>query len=165
MNSEAPFINKSPIEVINNGEAADLPWITSVVSEEGLYPAAEFIANEELMTELDENWESLAPHLLDYNYTIPKSEHARVAREVRKHYLGNKPIDRETAMALIHMVGDRLYVIDGEKAAVSQARVSKSPVRFYYFSYRGEFSLSEKFTNTKEDFGKFSYSLLIKLNV
>lgn len=36
----APFINRSPIEIITSGDAQDLPWITGVVSEEGLYPAA-----------------------------------------------------------------------------------------------------------------------------
>lgn len=38
--SPAPFIDKSPIEIIASGGVHDVPWITSVVSEEGLYPGA-----------------------------------------------------------------------------------------------------------------------------
>lgn len=152
--SLTPFIDKSPIEIIASGEVADLPWITSVVTEEGLYPAAEFVADKRLMKDLDENWELIAPHLLDFNYTIPKSDHVRVSREIRKHYLDSKRIERLTATPLIHMIGDRLFVVDAEKAARLQARVNKSPVRFYLFSYRGEHSLSDIFTHTKENFGK-----------
>lgn len=109
------------------------------------------------MKELDENWESIAPHLLDYNYTISSAEHSSVARQVRKHYLGSEPINRKTTEALIHMVGARLFVTDGEKAARSHARVSKSPIRFYRFSYRGEFSFTDELTKTKENFGRFCH--------
>lgn len=38
--SPAPFIDRSPIEIITSGDVNDVPWITTVVSEEGLYPAA-----------------------------------------------------------------------------------------------------------------------------
>lgn len=38
--SESPFITSYPIDIINNNEAYDAPWITGVVSEEGLYPGA-----------------------------------------------------------------------------------------------------------------------------
>lgn len=35
-----PFISKTPMEILRNGEINDVPWVTGVVSEEGLYPAA-----------------------------------------------------------------------------------------------------------------------------
>lgn len=38
--AEDPFIDRSPMEIINSGDAHDLPWITGVVSEEGIYPVA-----------------------------------------------------------------------------------------------------------------------------
>lgn len=34
------FIDKTPAEIISNGEVQDLPWITSTVSEDGLFPVA-----------------------------------------------------------------------------------------------------------------------------
>lgn len=152
-NSAKPFIDKSPIDVMQRGEAADLPWVTSVVTEEGLYPGAEFIANDKLIKELDENWEVIAPYLLDYNYTIPREEHAALARQIRKHYLGDKAIDRETVNNVIQMIGDRQFVVDGEKAARSMAAANDKPVRFYRFSYRGEHSLSDWFTGSKKNYG------------
>lgn len=37
--SANPFIHQHPIDIIQQGKAKDLPWITGVTSEEGLYPA------------------------------------------------------------------------------------------------------------------------------
>lgn len=41
--SKKPFIDRSPAEIISSGDAADVPWLTSLTSEEGLYPAAGLI--------------------------------------------------------------------------------------------------------------------------
>jgi hypothetical protein len=35
-----PFLDRQPIDVLLDGSVQDLPWITSVTTEEGLYPAA-----------------------------------------------------------------------------------------------------------------------------
>lgn len=38
-----PFITRSPIDIIVSGEAYDAPWISGVVSEEGLFISAGLI--------------------------------------------------------------------------------------------------------------------------
>lgn len=38
--SPVPFLDAAPIDVIRSGLAQDLPWITGVTTEEGLYNAA-----------------------------------------------------------------------------------------------------------------------------
>ena len=35
-----PFIDRTPAEIVSSGDVQDVPWITGVVSEEGLYPVA-----------------------------------------------------------------------------------------------------------------------------
>jgi len=35
-----PFIDRTPAEIVSSGDVQDIPWITGVVSEEGLYPVA-----------------------------------------------------------------------------------------------------------------------------
>ena len=148
-----PFIRRSPIEVISRGEALDVPWISGVVSEEGLYPAAEFVANDTLLKELNDNWEDIAPYLLAFNDTIPLSEHAIVSETIRKYYLGNKEITRETVLPLIHMIGDRQFAVDFEKAVRLQAKINKSPVWTYYYSYRSLHSVSEQLGGSTRNFG------------
>lgn len=147
------FINRHPAEIIKSGDAQDLPWLTGVVSEEGIYPAAEFIADDERLKYVDENWNKLAPHLLDFNYTVPVEKHEEVAQTIRRHYFGTKSIDRSTVGQFVKALGDRTFVIDAEKAARMQAKVNKSPVWFFYFSYRGAHSLSEVATRTNVNYG------------
>ncbi|XP_043273322.1 uncharacterized protein [Venturia canescens] len=151
--SNAPFIDRSPIEIVSSGDVQDLPWITGVVQEEGLYPAADFVADKVLLKELDHNWELIAPFLLDYNYTIPLSKQAEVSRIIRQHYLGSKSIDTTTTAPLIQMVGDRIFIVDGVKAAKLTAKINKSPVWYYYFTYRGANSASDAMSHTTQNFG------------
>ncbi|XP_012525770.2 venom carboxylesterase-6 [Monomorium pharaonis] len=151
--TEAPFIDKTPVEIINSGNVQDVPWITGITSEEGLYPVAEFINNDENLKLLNDNWDDLAPHFLDFNYTIPKDKHVEIARLIKKHYFGTKPIDRHSTKELIQMTSDRFFVVPGEKSARMQAKANQSPVWFYYFSYRGAHSLSDVLSSTTENYG------------
>lgn len=105
------------------------------------------------MKELNDNWLKIAPHLLDYNYTIPHKQQDKVSKMIRQHYLGTKSIDGSTKAALIQLISDRLFVTDGAKAARLMAKYMKSPVWFYYFSYRGAHSLSEAMSHTDVDLG------------
>ncbi|XP_077272625.1 venom carboxylesterase-6-like isoform X2 [Temnothorax americanus] len=150
---EAPFIDRTPVEIINSGDVQDIPWVTGVTSEEGLYPVAEFIAVDQNLKELNDNWDILGPHFLDFNYTIPKEKHIEIARLIKTHYFGTKPIDRQSTKELIQMSSDRFFVVDSEKAARMQAGVNQNPVWYYYFSYRGAQSLSDSFSGTTENYG------------
>lgn len=139
------------MDIIASGDAANVPWLTSVVSEEGLYPAAEFVTDEKLMSELNDNWNAIAPHLLDFNYTVSVSEHVNISQKIRKHFFGDKKIDKNTALILIHLIGDRLYVVDAVKAARMMG--NRNSVWFNTYSHRGEYSLSDVFTSSKENLG------------
>nr|XP_050870056.1 venom carboxylesterase-6-like [Vespula vulgaris] len=150
---DAPFIDQSPIDIIQSGNAQDIPWITSTTSEEGLYPVAQFIADDKYLKELNENWNTIAPYFLDFYYTIPKKKQVKTAELIRKHYFGSKQINKTTVEFLIQMAGDRFFTVDSIKAAKIQAKVNQQPVWYYYYTYRGAHSLSECFTKSNENFG------------
>ncbi|XP_039291964.1 venom carboxylesterase-6 [Nilaparvata lugens] len=114
----------------------------------------DFVADADILKELDERWLELAPHVLDFNFTIPLNLQKDAAIKIKKEYLGDQPISRQTNRQLTHMFGDRLYVVDVERAARLQAAVTKSPVYFYRFAYRGKHSYSEMMSGgSLEDFG------------
>ncbi|KYM89950.1 Venom carboxylesterase-6 [Atta colombica] len=150
---EASFIDRTPVEIINSGDVQDIPWVTGVTSEEGLYPVAEFISDDESLKQLNDNWDILGPNFLDFNYTIPKEKHVEIARLIKEHYFGTKSIDQQSVKELIQMTSDRFFVVDGEKAARMQAKVNQNPVWFHYFNYRGEQSLSDVFSGTTVNYG------------
>ena len=113
------------------------------------------VADKEKLEQLDKNWDFMAPHLLDLNYTLPREKHSEVCQLIRKHYFGVKSISRLTVNELVQMAGDRQFVVDGEKAARMQAKANQNPVWFYYFSYRGAHSYSELLSGSSENFGVF----------
>lgn len=150
---DMPFINRSPAEIIASGDVQDVPWVTGVTSEEGLWPVAEFMMKDESLKHLEDNWDLLAPSFLTFNYTIPKAKQLEVSRLIKNHYFGDKPIDKSTLKSLINLSSDRFFIVDSEKAARMQAKVNKQPVWFYYFSYRGADSLSNYMSKSVENYG------------
>lgn len=51
------------------------------------------------------------------------------------------------------MAGDRFFVADSEKAARMQAKVNRSPVWYYYYSYKSMQSWSDILAGKKIDHG------------
>ncbi|XP_046428129.1 venom carboxylesterase-6-like [Neodiprion fabricii] len=151
--SELTFINQPPIEIISSRKAQDVPWIVGIVSEEGLYPAADYVTNDTILQEMNDRWDTIAPHLLDYYYTIPNVDHANISSLIKEHYLGSEQFSRSTFNQTVQMIGDRLFVYSCDNAARLQARFNKSPVRFYQFTYRGNHSLSNLLCACDENFG------------
>nr|CAD7443065.1 unnamed protein product [Timema bartmani] len=148
-----PFLINEPLSDTLEIKLKNLPWLTSLTTEEGLYPAAEFVNNEQHLQELNKRFVEIAPSLLDYNYTVPLEQQLQVTEEIRKKYFGDLPIGPDTVKQLVKMIGDRLFNVDGELAAKFQARVSQAPVYFYLFSYRGKHSLSEFMSGSTDNFG------------
>ncbi|XP_046417200.1 venom carboxylesterase-6-like [Neodiprion fabricii] len=150
---EFTFIDRPPIESLKSKRVQDLPWITGVVSEDGLFPAALLTANKMQLKDLNDKWETIAPYLLDFNYTVPTADQAQVSKSIRRHYFEDEEISNLTFRRIIKMRSDRLYFYHAAEAAELQARVTKSPVLFYYFSYRGEHSVTEALTGKQTNFG------------
>lgn len=115
----------------------------------------EFGTNEGVMWELNNKWESIAPQLLNYYYTLPAIEHAEIARQIKRYYFGKTAISRENLNALTQLVGDRLFGADSLRAAQMQARVSTAPVWYYYFPFKPAFSISSLLSGSNKTLGKF----------
>ena len=86
----------------------------------------------------DKDWETLAPIILDFNYTLDHSLWASTAKKIRQYYFGEKKMDKEAIMEFTKMIGDRMFLVDSEKSVKLQAKAATSPVYYYYFSYPGD---------------------------
>nr|AWW17128.1 carboxylesterase E13 [Subpsaltria yangi]AWW17130.1 carboxylesterase E15 [Subpsaltria yangi] len=149
-----PFLSQHPYEILSTGNIQDLPWLASVTAQEGLYPVSNFVADAELLQEIETKWLLIAPHLLDYNFTVQPLQRDETSLNIKQHYLGNQTISRNTTAPFIQMVGDRLFVVDVERAARLQAAANTAPVYFYRFAYRGKHSYSELMSwGSEENFG------------
>nr|ANK58173.1 carboxylesterase [Stegobium paniceum] len=135
--SKTAFISKHPYELLSSGAVQDLPWLNSITSDEGLYPAADYVVKDHYLPDLERRWLELAPFVLDYNYTISPDQKNKISEKIKNYYLHGEPISRKTYHELVQMIGDRHFVIPAEKATRMQAKVNKAPIYFYYFTYNG----------------------------
>ncbi|XP_069694919.1 venom carboxylesterase-6-like [Periplaneta americana] len=148
-----PFLDRQPIDMLLDGSVQDLPWIISVTTEEGLFPAADWVDREDTLHELQTRFAELAPHILDFNYTAAEEQKQAVAQKIHQFYFQGKPISPDTTSKVIQMVGDRMFVVEVERAARLQAAVNSAPVYFYQFGYRGKHSFSEAMSGSDTNFG------------
>lgn len=114
------------------------------------FTCTDFVEDDELLKELNDNWDDIAPYLLNYNDTVPLCEHKQLAEKIRKYYLGSKKIDRNTVTPLIQMLSDRSYGVGMATAVKLHAKVNKNPVWSYYYTYKIKEDLS--FTNKLGNF-------------
>ncbi|XP_017888965.2 venom carboxylesterase-6-like, partial [Ceratina calcarata] len=107
-----------------------------------------FFNDDNLLQQLNDNWTSIAPFLLDFYDTIPLSQQRSVAQKIRRYVLGSNKINGtdSSLRPLIPMFGDRIFRLGIEKAARLQAERNESPVWTYYFNYRANRSASEFFS-------------------
>jgi len=147
-----PFLSKHPLDLLLEGNVEDVPLITSVTTEDGLVPAGDWVANEETLKVLEREFDDLIPHILDYNYTVPKEIRKEVTDHIRQHYFRGQPVSKSIKQ-IIQMITDRVYLADGARATKLQAAVTQSPVYFYLFGYRGKHSFTEVNSGTTNNYG------------
>jgi hypothetical protein len=61
------------------------------------------VASEEILNELQTRFTEVAPHILDYNYTVPEEQKQAVAEGIREFYLQGKAISTETISSIIQV--------------------------------------------------------------
>ncbi|RZC33704.1 venom carboxylesterase-6-like [Asbolus verrucosus] len=151
--SADPVLPSHPYNLIRNKQVADLPWIASFTSSEGLYPAADFYGQEEFLNDIDVHWNELLPFILDYNNTVDPELLDQLSQKIRKHYLGDKKVSKSTFLEFVKILTDRIFAVDIQKAVRLQSSAVTQPVYLYYFTHRGAHSKSEARSGTNLDFG------------
>jgi carboxylesterase type B len=99
-NHKNAFISEHPLNILEKGRFKKIPWLLSQVKDEGTYPSGEFYKDEKTLQEIDEKWEELAPHILDFDgLSKDKKLKRKVADMIRKFYLQDKKISRKNFQA------------------------------------------------------------------
>lgn len=90
--SAGAFLSEHPLVLLTEGRVRDLPWFSSTVQDEGLYPSAEFYSDNHLPA-INENWPEYAPFILVFNDTtsdVVKKQ--QISLDIQRHYMGIQPI-------------------------------------------------------------------------
>ncbi|XP_041979587.1 venom carboxylesterase-6-like [Aricia agestis] len=153
LNSKGAFLTQYPYHAATAGAMHHLPLITSVTSEEGLYPAACYQTEPDLLDDLESRWSHLASNIFEYNDTLPLDRRAAVADKIKEHYLGGRPVSQETFPELVQALGDRLFVVGVGMNARLHAAKTGQPTYLYRYSHRGQHSLSEMMAGNDNNYG------------
>ncbi|KAG5673610.1 hypothetical protein PVAND_003640 [Polypedilum vanderplanki] len=147
-----PFLTAHPKVILENQKYQKRPYIASITKDEGLYPAAEFY-NNETIKEIDENWERLAPFLLDFNSTSNNNElKLEWSRKIRKFYFDDEKITINNFHKLIKLITDRLYKNGFYNSLVLQSSHS-SNLYCYHFTYNVTKSFTDDLKESKNYLG------------
>jgi carboxylesterase type B len=102
---DGAFLIEQPLKSLKKGNIRKVNWILTQVQDEGLYPASEFYDDNNLKT-INDQWMSLAPFLFDYNSTTDDQDFKNsLSKKIRKNYLQNKVISKETFPELLQVNG------------------------------------------------------------
>ncbi|CAH1394484.1 unnamed protein product [Nezara viridula] len=144
------FLPATPINILKERKASDVPLLLTFTKEEGLYPGAEIAGKPENLNELKNRWNELLPHLLDYNHTVPcEKRKAEISQKIKEYY--NIDLDTKEGVAnLIKAMSDRIFIQGIGKAAKLHGKYYQSPVYLYRFSYMGKYTCSGLFGGGKE---------------
>lgn len=149
------FLTEDPALLMKQGRHEDIPWMTGITSEEGSLrvPGLYGLRGGELIRELDDNFEKIAPVSLLYDETVDQDAKAEVSRKIRKFYFGDRPIDNATRFDVIDMYSDAWFNHAADTSVRRYLETQSSPLYYYYFAYRGSSSFSKIFGDPTRDYG------------
>lgn len=145
------FLIQKPIEILRDHKFQELPWLASATQAEGLYPAGEFMRHEEYLPLMERDWNHVLPHILDYNYTVASDRLNEVSQLIKEHYLGDKPLTKETFKQFVDIISDRLYKHGLAKAIKIQGQFAST--FFYHFNFKTVYGDGEDMSQKNENLG------------
>lgn len=95
------FLSQHPIEIIKSGEAAKIPWMTGVNSDDGALRAVSILANAYLLRDFNDEFNRLVPISLLYDKLVENVEY--ITKKIRNFYFGKGPITSENKNDIINV--------------------------------------------------------------
>ncbi|KAK4874277.1 hypothetical protein RN001_013637 [Aquatica leii] len=132
------FFTEHPITSALKGNFAKVPFMTGITTEEFSYFALRVLQNPDLLRELNDDFERIAPIAFIYERNTTKSKY--VSEELKKQFLNNLPIESPKSVGLEHLYADS-NVGFGVNRGVKLIAKQNTECTFYYkFTYQGRFS-------------------------
>ncbi|XP_053682970.1 venom carboxylesterase-6-like [Sabethes cyaneus] len=148
-----PFLVEHPYLLMERGKFYRVPLLLSVNEAEGLYPGAEFVSQLSYLEEINNNWNSYLPSILDYQTSQRNDEKRRdeISTAIRKRYLGKRALNKYSFKDLVLIISNRLYFA----GVVMSAKLMQPyiPVHLYYDKYKSKYALGEHLGNTMKNYG------------
>jgi len=138
--SKSTFLSAHPREIIKAGKQSRVPWMTGMNSHEGLLSSPVIVRSEEMLTRFDTKFNEVMPNFIFYS-TEGRQIDSDMSK-IREFYFGKgERIDTAAKMEnYTNLMTDWVWGVGLEDAIKLQSEFS--PVYAYYYTYNGQFTLS-----------------------
>ena len=154
------FLTEHPIKTVLKGNFAKVPIMTGITTEEFSYFSGGVVNNPQLLKEMDEEFDRVAPIAFVYERNTTKSK--LISKELRKEFLGVGPLDSSSEKGLGYLYADGLVGF-GVNRGVKLLSAKNTEYTYYYkFTYPGRFSFYT-LPNTTIPYGVVHHDDLIYL--
>ncbi|CAL8090404.1 unnamed protein product [Orchesella dallaii] len=133
------FLTDNAMNVLKTGVVNKVPMMTGANSEEGLINSALIARNESLRQNLRQRMETFLPRLL----YLEDNTNTTVLSQLREYYYLEEPNadSLDELRNFTNMFTDRFWLTDLHRAVKYQSKLA--PVYLYYYTYSGEFTLTD----------------------
>ncbi|XP_073999732.1 juvenile hormone esterase-like isoform X2 [Rhodnius prolixus] len=132
-NASNPFLSFDP----HQSEAAPVPWLTGVVSLEGIFRTAAFIRQEGSLDVFEQNFYQLVPVAMMYEDTAQNPN--EITNKLKAFYFNNQTITNLLFKNLTDMFSDIFFLWP----MIKSLQLHKGPQYVFYFDYLGQTSGQE----------------------
>ncbi|PZC73332.1 hypothetical protein B5X24_HaOG200180 [Helicoverpa armigera] len=129
------FLVEEPMVSIREGRMHSVPFIISQTTGEFFWKAFYVLNNQTLLSTMNAEWDRIAP----ISFILPRNESSDKLATLRKAYLGDSPLENNTASAdgLGKLYGDSITGFPVHRVANLMCRHSKHSVFYSEFAYLG----------------------------
>ncbi|KAJ9587176.1 hypothetical protein L9F63_019301, partial [Diploptera punctata] len=132
------FITDEPINLLAAGIFNDVPFISGTVTDEGMVMLMEIQGDSSKLETFNNNMAYMIPENL--NVDIDSDEGKELGEKIRSFYFNGGNLTQDTMQGLINLYTDTMFEYGTVKHVQMQAKLAKSPVYQYYFTFKGSSS-------------------------
>lgn len=152
--SLTPFISQSPISIVTDKSQnlTEIPWIIGIVEDEGAWFSDLVLQAPQLIEQINENWDTLAPMVAHYDRYPSDLTIDEINQKLKQFYFGDKTISLESRVELTNFFSDELFVHGIIRSALeTSSRGKRNQVYLYQFTYRSPLVYAAVFFNISEE--------------
>uniref|UniRef100_A0A1Y1LPN2 Carboxylic ester hydrolase n=1 Tax=Photinus pyralis TaxID=7054 RepID=A0A1Y1LPN2_PHOPY len=132
------FFTEHPIKNALNGNFQKVPIMAGITTEEFSYQALGVVNNPQLLREMDEEFDRVAPIAFVYERNTTRSK--AISRKLREEFLGPGPLTQSSLKGLGYLYADGVVGFGVNRGIKMLAAKNTECTYYYRFSYPGRFS-------------------------
>ncbi|KAK4880603.1 hypothetical protein RN001_008749 [Aquatica leii] len=149
--SENAFLSEHPIQIIESGKMAQIPFMNGLTTEDGAIKSSAIYDDYRFIEELNANFFKCLSYFLSYDEVQFDTDY--ISEAVREFYFNGTDVNNQTKSELTNSVTDSMFLFPQRSISLLHSKYSLKPVYFYLFGYKGSTSFSKRYGDPDHDYG------------